>query len=434
MGLEIYSNLGKAARICQRNRPAAAGSLRKTAAEADPLVLHLLIMLLHVVKLDRKLELGRDQSADRSGEIEFCQRSIVLRGDELRLGREELLVGDQHVEHCAGADQRLLLRALEGDLSRAHGRRERGNAGPRSLQGRPELGGRLYGRPTCIIHLAAPLPNRLLGLAGLRINGASFVKRHGQLRCDLSGIDQSPLEVDGLIVRAVQIADDRDLRQQLAAHDIDIVAGGEFGEGCRDQTEVVVRGKAQCLFARGGKRRTLPRQYQSAGRMPDGPDILGAADLQRSLLGDQGTLGLRERGLGLCDVGAGDFADAKTVLRRLELLAQDLDIVEVDLDQGLVADYVEICLSDRLENRRLDSQRLRPRRLYGIDRLAGLRLGPATPVDRLIELEYEGVGPGDRVAYGSSDAGRDSRGAWLVLKRGGRHADLAGEVDGRAPK
>ena len=123
------------------------------------------------------------------------------------------------------------------------------------------------------------------------------------------------------------------------------------------------------------------------GRMADGPDIFGPAYLEGALLGDQGALGLRQRGLGLRHVGAGDFADAETVLGRLELLAQDLDVVAVDLDQGLVANHVEIGHRDGLKDRGLDRQGLRPRRLDGVDRLAGLRLGPAAAVDRLVQLE-----------------------------------------------
>jgi hypothetical protein len=42
----------------------------------------------------------------------------VLGGDELLLGGEELLLLDQHVEHRAGAGQRLLLEAGERDLCR----------------------------------------------------------------------------------------------------------------------------------------------------------------------------------------------------------------------------------------------------------------------------------------------------------------------------
>src|SRR5713226_6122813 len=127
--------------------------------------------------------------------------------------------------------------------------------------------------------------------------------------------------------------------------------------------------------------------------MADGTDIFGPAYLEYTLLINQGALGLRERRLGLRHIGAGDFADTETVLGGLELLAQDLDVVAVDLEQGLVANHVEIGLSNRLEDRGLHRQGLRPGRLYGIDRLSGLR-----------------------------------------LERGCRYADLAGEGDLGAPK
>ena len=47
-------NLGKALGICQRE-PLATGSLVKPAAEADPLILHLLVVPLHVVELHRQV-------------------------------------------------------------------------------------------------------------------------------------------------------------------------------------------------------------------------------------------------------------------------------------------------------------------------------------------------------------------------------------------
>jgi hypothetical protein len=47
------SNLGKTARFCQRNHPAPAASLGKTAAEPDPFVFHRLVVLLHIIEPDR---------------------------------------------------------------------------------------------------------------------------------------------------------------------------------------------------------------------------------------------------------------------------------------------------------------------------------------------------------------------------------------------
>ena len=50
------------------------------------------------------------------------------------------------------------------------------------------------------------------------------------------------------------------------------------------------------------------------------------------MLGNKGPLSLRKGGLGLCHVGASNLAYTETVLGRFELLAQDLDVVAVDLD------------------------------------------------------------------------------------------------------
>ena len=131
----------------------------------------------------------------------------MLRGNELRLGLQQRLVLDQNVQHGAGADQRLLLGPFERDLSRSHSRRKGRNAGPRRLQSRPELRRRLNRRPARVIDLAAPLPDRLLGLPRLRINGASLVERHRQLRGDLRRVGQRAFEIDRLIIGAGESAD-----------------------------------------------------------------------------------------------------------------------------------------------------------------------------------------------------------------------------------
>ncbi len=121
--------------------------------------------------------------------------------------------------------------------------------------------------------------------------------------------------------------------------------------------------------------------------------------------GDEGALGLRQRRLGLRHVGAGDLADTEAVLGRFELLAQNLHVVAVDLDQCLVANDVEIGHRNRLEYRGLDCEGLRSSRLHGIDRLAGLRHGPAAPVNRLGYLESEAVRIKGRIGAAPARAG-----------------------------
>src|SRR5690242_17743289 len=79
-GLGTPSNLGKTARICQRNCPAPAASLGKTAAEPDPFVFHLLVVLLHVIEPNREVQLGSDQPSDGRRQVEFRKSRIVLRG------------------------------------------------------------------------------------------------------------------------------------------------------------------------------------------------------------------------------------------------------------------------------------------------------------------------------------------------------------------
>ena len=48
--------------------------------------------------------------------------------------------------------------------------------------------------PARVIDLAAPLPDRLLGLPRLRIDSPAFIERHRQLRGDLGRVEQSALE------------------------------------------------------------------------------------------------------------------------------------------------------------------------------------------------------------------------------------------------
>src|SRR6266436_6743148 len=187
--------LGIAVGLCQRARAPPACSFRKAAAEADPLVLHLFVVPFHIVELHRQFELGRDQPARRRGHVELGKGGIVLRRDQLRLSREQRLVLDQNVKHGTGANQRLLLRALEGDLRRAHRLSERRDARPRRLQGRPVLSHRLHRRPARVVDLAAPLPDRLFGLSRLRVDRTAFVERHRQLRQNLCGIGNNALEI-----------------------------------------------------------------------------------------------------------------------------------------------------------------------------------------------------------------------------------------------
>jgi hypothetical protein len=76
-------------------------------------------------------------------------------------------------------------------------------------------------------------------------------------------------------------------------------------------------------------------------------------------------------------------------LRRFELLAQDFLVVAGYLDERLIADAVEISLHHRLEDRGLDRERLRPRRLHRVGRLRGLRLGTAAAIDGLVHLNLQ---------------------------------------------
>src|SRR5438132_12772122 len=125
--------------------------------------------------------------------------------------------------------------------------------------------------------------------------------------------------------------------------------------------------------------------------MSDRADVFGPAYLEITLSGDQLTNRLCEGGLGLSDIGAGHLAHSKTVLGRLELLAEDRHVVAVDLEQGLIAHHVEMGLGNSLEHRSFDQQGLRPRRFYEVDRLAGLRCGASAAVELLCRGDGERV-------------------------------------------
>ena len=161
---------------------------------------------------------------------------------------------------------------------------------------------------------------------------------------------------------AVKIADDRDLRQQLVAHHVNIVARRRLGEIGRNDIRIVGRRQSQRFVARHRQRRPLGRQHQPARRMTDRADKIGAAGLELALGGDAVGGCLRQRQFGLGHVGAGHLADAKAFARRIELLFQHRLVVAVDLDQSLVAVGIEKRLNDRLEDRGLDGEGLGTRR------------------------------------------------------------------------
>src|ERR1700730_13547024 len=116
-----------------------------------------------------------------------------------------------------------------------------------------------------------------------------------------------------------------------------------------------------------GRPRTRPvaRRGEPARRIADGAGVIGPADFELALGGDDLRFRLLERGLRLRQIGAGQLADLGADPRRFEFLAKHIFVVAVDREQVLVAHDVEIGLRHRLEDRRLDRQGLRPGRLDG---------------------------------------------------------------------
>ena len=105
----------------------------------------------------------------------------------------------------------------------------------------------------------------------------------------------------------------------------------------------------------GGPRqvRQLRRRLQIDRRLADEADIAFAAGDQIGLGGAQIALRQREPCLGLGDVGARQVADLEPVARRLQIGAQDRDILLVELDDRLIADDVHIGADDLREDARL---------------------------------------------------------------------------------
>ena len=90
----------------------------EAAAEAEPLVLHRFVVALHVVELDRQLQFGRDQPADRRRhmvELTDAGRAAVERAETAREGIEDDVLSDLSVEERK-ALRKLLKRVLEGLL------------------------------------------------------------------------------------------------------------------------------------------------------------------------------------------------------------------------------------------------------------------------------------------------------------------------------
>ena len=115
---------------------------------------------------------------------------------------------------------------------------------------------------------------------------------------------------------------------------------------------------------------------------------------------DERALTLSERRFGLCDISSSDLTYAKTVPGCRELVAQNLHIVSLHLYQSLVPNDVEMRLSNGLKHRGFDRQSLGARRLYGVDRLASLRLSPPAAIDRLVRLELQQIRSEDQMLAG----------------------------------
>ena len=81
---------------------------------------------------------GRSAGRPRR-DVELGECGIVRGGDELLLRGEELVLLDQHVEHSAGAGQRLLPKAGQRDLS-TMGPSPVGPAAPCRCHGRTPAG------------------------------------------------------------------------------------------------------------------------------------------------------------------------------------------------------------------------------------------------------------------------------------------------------
>src|SRR5260370_42490409 len=102
----------------------------------------------------------------------------MLGGDERSAGRNQRLLGIEHVERRALADPSLLAHAIKRDFGRSY---LRGGGVDLRLGGvelTPTLGDVLLHRGARRVEVEPPLTERLLALAARRKFGATLVDRH----------------------------------------------------------------------------------------------------------------------------------------------------------------------------------------------------------------------------------------------------------------
>ena len=172
---------------------------------------------------------------------------------------------------------------------------------------------------------------------------------------------------------------------------------------------------------------------RSPGQLADHPPVILLAGLQPPFGEGEAAARQREPGVGLGDVGAGQVADLEAVAGRLQIGAEDADLILVELDDRTVANHVHIG-GDRLgEDVALGRAQVGAAGLDagvgGADRVADPAAGEERQAGGGADAEVAAVGAGD---IGGHDVLVEPR-----RRRELRPAGGAGDVDalvGRAQR
>ena len=188
------------------------------------------------------------------------------------------------------------------------------------------------------------------------------------------------------------IADQIDRRQQFAPDRVGIRQRRLLIEGGSRHIRMMLRCSLDGFFLRPGQAGKRRRRLQPAGKLADHALIAGPGRFQLALGGGPLCDGACQPRFRLRDIGARHLADLELVARRLKAPAQHIDIVDRQLDHGLVADHVHERHAGAEENSLLDRDEPGALRGDAMFRAPQPRGGLLPFVKRLPRLEFQGCG------------------------------------------
>ena len=149
-------------------------------------------------------------------------------------------------------------------------------------------------------------------------------------------------------------------RQTACAGDLDVEPGRVGALGCGDQVGIVLERHVDRGLRVGRQSRQRWRGLEAIGRIADQRDVVFARGQEIGARALEVAFGERQPALRLGDVGAGEVADLEAVARRLQIGAQDVDIVGGQADERLVLDHVHVGGDHLREQRALGAAQIRP--------------------------------------------------------------------------